>query len=341
VSQEPHDPPSQVLDASRMFLLDLQAAAHAALQLITEAGSPGTSTRQMDAAWLQTFGDNLARLQSWIIVDGNPFAKSGVGDVQVLVRLDILHSQIAEVISRADRLALSAYFEQSADIIQLLKAEPGTGPNAVNIEFMLKTLRVALEESPQNIDRTALKSAQETSARTRSQKIKIFVAAGEAGVDAAEQLAVNLRGRKIGPTAIDVVQSWTELPDLSTHGLHGMVSAISGCQYGALVLLPEEASAGVAGPGPATTGIRHLRLPADLDFLLGLMVGILRIENTFLVVPETEEAQLSQLLIGIVRAAYDPGKLDTSNAMDNVCSEIRQTISSQEKRARGAFENGK
>jgi predicted nucleotide-binding protein len=333
MSQDPYDSPSHhdLLDGSRLFLLDLQAAALAALELLRKADSPGAATQKMDDAWLQGFGDNLARVQSWIIEHGDPFSNSGVEEVQLLFRLNILHSQVDEVIAGSDWLVLCKYLERSANILHLLETQPGIDPGVVNIGFLLGTLRDALEGFPQSIGEGEPKPSEASTSQTPKQKIDIFVAAGKAGEDVAEQLAVKLAVREVGSRAIKVVQSRARLPDLSTHALPDMVSAISSCQYGALVLLPEETTVGDVKMETDSSSVQHLRLPADLEFLLGLMVGILDIKNTFLVVAEAKEAELSELLVGLTRATYDSNDLD-EDAMDNVASTIRQAISKLEKR---------
>lgn len=331
MSQDSHDRWSyhDLPDASRLFLADLQAVALAAWQLIGKVGAPGTATQNMDAAWLQGFGYNLANVQTWIIEHGSPFTDSGVEEIQLLFRLDMLHSQVEEVVTASDRLVLSKYLESSANIIQLFKAQPGIEPGIVNIGFLLGTLRDALECSPQNVDGTGRKPSQAVSPQARK-KIDIFVAAGEGGMDFAEQLAATLGKQKVGLLNIRVVRSWTKVLDLSKHALPGMVSAINSCQYGALVLQSDEVTVDAEVTDSGNSSTRRFRLSADLEFLLGLMVGILNFQNTFLVVPKTEETQLSRLLIGLELASYDPSDTD-GGAMHDAAYLIKNTISRLEK----------
>lgn len=331
MSQDSHDGPSHrgLPDASRLFLADLQAVALATWQLISKAHSPGPAMQDMDAAWLQGFGYNLASVQTWIIQHGSPFADSGVEEIQLLFRLNMLHSQLEEVVTTSDKLVLSKYLESSANIIQLFKAQPGIEPGIVNIGFLLGTLRDALECFPQDVSGTERKQPQAVSSRAR-EKIDIFVAAGVSGMDFADQLAATLGKQRVGPLNIRVIRSWTRVLDLSKHALPGMVSAISSCQYGALVLRSDEVTVDLEGADSGSSSTRRFRLSADLEFLLGLMVGILNFQNTFLVVPKKEETQLSQLLIGLGLASYDPNDTD-SGVMDDAAYLIKMTISQREK----------
>jgi predicted nucleotide-binding protein len=308
-----------------MFLMDLQAVAHRAWSIVGEGDSLGGARHKVDLAWLQGFGESLASVQSWVIEHGDPFSENGVAETQLLARLDVLHLSVKKIIDKSDRLVVHKYFERAADIVGILSKKPGIDPGILDIEFMLETLRMALEDSQWNTSENEPNPAPTVSPGAPKKRIGIFIAAGNAGEDAAEQLALML-DEKVGSNTTNVVRSWTRLAELGVHPLPGMITAIHECQYGALVLHPEEVTVRELADSGRTPGNRHLRLPVDLEFMLGVMTGILNIENTFLVMPETAEAELSSLLVGLVLAKYDPTEAD-DHMMNKAASRIRYTIS--------------
>lgn len=332
----------QVLDALSLFMSDLQRAAYAAIGFVREGDTVGTAAAEVDAARLQGLGDNLITVQSWLLEYPEPFSTPKVDEGQLLARLNLLHSQAKQMLKEPERSTLAKYFERSASIIDLLFSHP----NVNNVRFLLGTLQLALDDEPHNLPEAEVKPTNETAPvkHPESTGINIFVAAGDASLTAAEELALKLNTRKAGSAQIKVHQSWTWLPNLSELPLGGVTSVIRRCQYGALVLAAEEtttkettAEDTTADPDdtdPARSDSVHLRLSPDVEFLLGLTVGAFGIEKTFLVVPSTEKdkPKLAAFLNGLKSASYDPEDIDSETAMDMAATMIVRTIVAQEKR---------
>ena len=321
----------QPLDALRLFMFDLQAAAQKALELVREADSAGVTTHEVNTARLQGLGDNLTALQSWVIEVRSPFSAPSVAEEQLLARLKVLHSQAEQVIAEPEGLALSKYFERSTNIFDLLVDQPSVN----NIKFLLETLRVALEDLPLSIPRAGPKrsAASTTETRPKSIMITIFVAAGEASLSLAGELALKLSERTVDSKTIKVRQSWDALPNLSQYPLGGVTPVINSCQYGVLVLAPEETTADLNSTDSGHSSTGHLRLPADVEFLLGLMVGCFTMRKTFLVVPAKDEKkpELARLLTGLEPATYDPDDADNDDVMGLACTRIIKSIENVER----------
>jgi predicted nucleotide-binding protein len=321
----------QLLDALCLCLSDLQTVAYAALRLMREEGSPGTVAYEMDAARLQGLGDNLLELQSWVIKYGNPFPGADVHEQQLLTRLMILHLQAKQAITKPELPTLPEYFENLADVINLLKSQP----NVSNILYLMGTLQVALKSSTGNMRGTAPKQSHKLGPppRPKASEVDVFIAAGKTALKAAEELAMKLGISKVSESlSINPFLSWLELPELSQHPLAGVRTTISRCQYGVLILAPEETAVDrdAKDSDKPTTG--HFRLGADVEFMLGLMTGVFGIKKTFIVVPKKEKdrADLASLLAGLTLATYDPGAIGAGNAMSLACTQITSSISKGE-----------
>ena len=117
-------------------------------------------------------------------------------------------------------------------------------------------------------------------------------------------------------------------------------SALERCHYGALVLVAEEATVDVDGVTAGNIITGRLRLSADVDFLLGLMVGVFGVQCTFMVLPEAqnEQPELATLLVGLTRATYIPANVGQNEAMSQAGNEIMKAIRQQEKTGRSSVE---
>jgi predicted nucleotide-binding protein len=320
----------ELLRALGLFMSDLQVAALEALKLVDEVGSTGATALEVDAARLQGLGDNLIAIQSWIVKGSDLFSGPKVDDLQLLARLNVLRLQAENVIRKPERLALCRYLERSSDIINLLNQ-----PSANNIEFLLKTLQLALEDSPRISPEIETEPSNEPALQMQSKptKINIFLAAGDAGLTAARALAPKLDRQRVMSREIKVSQSWSRMPNLGEMRLGGVTAVIRSCQYGTLVLTAEETTIGNTDNDSSSPTKGHLRLPPDVEFLLGLMVGAFGMDKTFLVVPTTEKdkPELASFLHGVISAEYDPANSDSDQEMDVVSSLIIKTITDKEK----------
>lgn len=313
-----------------MFMADLQTAAYEALQLLDETELEESAPPVTDAARLQGFDDNLASLQSRIIKDPRLFPSLGVPDFLVMDRLNVLRAQAQRVIAEPDRRGLSEYFEDAADMVELLADQA----RFKQIKFFLGTLQLTLRESSASPLRAGPQRPHAAVSQAPPGHVKVFVAAGETGRPAADELALRLVNSKVGQTPVKVLRSWDPVGALSNQPLVTARSRIEGCRYGVLVLIAEEATTvdvNAATAGNLVTG--RLRLSADLEFLLGLMVGFFNMAHTFLVLPRPQDQQpeLTTLLQGLTVASYDPADVDRKEAMGDACTRIIWTIETQEK----------
>jgi hypothetical protein len=315
-----------------MFMADLHTAAYEALQLADEADLAKSAPPVTATARLQGFDDNLASLQSRIITDPGRFSSLSVPDFLMLDRLNFLRSQAQRVIAAPDRSGFSGYFEDAADMMELLADQPGVK----EIIFCLGTLQGRLRESPVSLPRAGPQRSGTTASQEPSGHVNVFVAAGKAGRAGAEELAYRLGNNTVGETQVKVLRSW-DAGALSQHPLFTARTRIEGCRYGALVLVAEEATVDV-NAGNIITG--RLRLSADVEFLLGLMVGFFGMARTFLVLPQpqNDQPELATLLQGLTPASYDPADVDRKEAMSQACTTIIWAIERQEQQLAAAHE---
>jgi hypothetical protein len=322
-------PGNELRVALRMFMSDLHTAAYEAVQLADEADLAESAPRVTDAARLQGFDDNLAYLQSLVIKDPGLFSSLSVPDFLMLDRLNVLRSQAQRVIALSDRSGLCGYFEDAIGLMDLLADQPGVK----EIKFFLGTLRLALREKPPLLLDAEPESPAGPASEASPRQVKIFLVASEAGQAAAEELAGLLRKRKHGVENVQVTQSWDLVGELSQQPLVTARSAVARCHYGALVLVADEAT---VDPNSGTAGNifkGRLRLSADVEFLLGLMVGVFGVQFTFMVLPEpqSEQPELATLLVGLTKASYVPANLGQNMAMSQACNEIMNAVRIQEK----------
>jgi hypothetical protein len=315
-----------------MFMADLQTAASEALKLADQPELAESASQVADAARLQGFDDNLASLQARIIKEPEFLSALNVRDVLVRDRLNDLNSEAQRVIAEPDRPGLSAYFEHSADIIDLFAGQAGVS----EIRWFLGTLQGRLGTRLVSLPQAGPQRPSAPARQAPPGHMKVFVAAGETGRPAAAELAFRLGESKAGQTPVKVLRSW-DAGDLSQHPLVTARTRIRGCHYGALVLAAEEATVDV-NAGNITTG--RLRLSADVEFLLGLMVGSFDMAHTFLVLPqaESEQPELATFLQGLTYASYDPADVDGREAMSQACTKIIWAIERQEKQLAAAHE---
>jgi hypothetical protein len=311
---------------------DLQTAAYEALQLADQAELAESASSVADTARLQGFDDNLASLQSRIIREPEFFSDLSVREVLVLDRLNDLRSEAQRVIAERDRPGLSAYFVHSAVVLDLFADQPGVK----EITFFLGTLQSKLGKPLVSLPSAGPQRPGATASQAPPGYVNVFVAAGKAGRPAAEELAYRLGENTVGKTQVKVLRSW-DAGALSQHPLITARTRIEGCRYGALVLVADEATVDVDA-GNIITG--RLRLSADVEFLLGLMVGFFGMARTFLVLPEPEIKQpaLATFLQGLTHASYDPADVDGKKAMSQAYTKIIWEIDDQEEQLAAAHE---
>jgi hypothetical protein len=312
--------------ALRMFMSDLHTAVYEALQLVNEADLPESALRVTDAARLRGFDDNLASLQSQIVKGAGLFSSLSIRDVLMLDRLNLLRSRAQRAIEAPDILGLSGYFEDATGLMDLLADQEGVN----EIKFFLGTLRLSLLGKPGPLPGAGREPPAAPVSETSPRQVKVFLVASDSGQAAGEELADLLRSR---PDNIRVTQSWDLGTQLSRQPFVTSRTAVQNSHYGAVVLVAAEATVDVKGAtGGFITG--RFRLSADVDFLLGLMVGILDLEHTFMVLPEPEhqQPQLATLLNGVTMASYVPVDVgQDGGAMSPACNAIMNAIRKQEK----------
>ena len=315
------------------FIAELQTAASKALQSVDEAELAESTPAVANAARLRGFHDSLASLQSQIIKDPGLFSSLSVPGFLMLDRLNVLSSQAQRVIAAPDRSGLCGYFEDATGLIDMLAGLEGVK----EISFFLGTLQLKLREEPPFL-LAGRESPAAPAPGASPRQVKIFLVASGAGQAAAEELAGLLRIRKLdpeGPANVLVTQSWDLVGELSQHPFATARSRVEDCNYGALVLVADEATVDVRGATAGNIITGRFRLSADVDFLLGLMVGVYGLERTFMVLPkdQNEQPELATLLVGVTRASYVPADVGQNVAMSQACNEIMNAIRALEKPA--------
>jgi hypothetical protein len=319
-----------------MFMSDLHVAAYEALHLADGADLAESAPPVTDAARLQGFDDNLASLQSRIVKGSSLFSSLSIPDVLMLDRLNVLGSQAQRVIAAPDRSGLSGYFEDATRLMDLLPEQPGVS----EIKFFLGTLRLALYEKPPFLPGVGPESPAAPAPEASPRQVEVFLVASDSGQEAGGELADLLHNRK--PGNIRITQSWDLGGELSRQPFVTARTAVRRCHYGVLVLVADEATVNVNGASTGNFITGRFRLSADVDFLLGLMVGVFGLECTFMVLPEPENEQpeLATLLLGLEKASYVPADVGQNvGAMSRACNAIINAIRKQEKTRRGSGES--
>jgi hypothetical protein len=326
---------NEIRVAMRMFMSDLHVAAYEALHLADGADIAESTSPVTDAARLQGFDDNLASLQSQIVKGDGLFSSLSIPNVLMLDRLNVLRLRAERVIAAPDRSGLSGYFDDATRLMDLLPDQADVN----QIKFFLGTLRLALHEKSPFLPGVRPGSRAAPASAASPRQVKVFLAASDSGQQAAEELAELLHNRK--PGNIRVTQSWDLVGELSRQPLATARTMVESCHYGALVLVADEATLDVNGANTGNLVTGRFRLSADVEFLLGLMVGIFKLDHTFMVLPEREnqQPQLPVLLNGLTRASYAPADVGQNvGAMSLACNRIMQAIREQEKTG-GSGEN--
>jgi predicted nucleotide-binding protein len=247
----------------------------------------------------------------------------------LLTKLNILHASARKILEPPESYQISGYLAESAEIIRLIREQRSVANIVFFLEMLSKEFRYSSDVMKEMVPEPS--RTTQSGVHHRPGKIRVFVASSSAAQAAAEEVAMGLPLTSLGP---DVTQSWLRLPDLGTQAMVGVRQAIKQCQYGVLVLTPEETTVPHDAKDAARPDTLHLRLSPDAEFMLGLMVGALGVENTFIVVPEDkkDQAELTSLLAGITLATYDPDQVgnESGNAMEMTCTKIAQTISKRE-----------
>jgi hypothetical protein len=322
--------PDELIDALCLCLSDIETVAYSTSQTMRALDPAGTVASGIDEARLKGLGDHVQELRLWVIGDRNPFIGTGIDNALLLVRLNILHATARKIIEAPGSYSAAGYLSESAEIIGLIREQR----SVTNIVFFLRMLGEALGPLAGALKGIAPDTppATQPGPPRRPGKIRVFLAASKPARSAAELLAVVLPKTSLGP---EVTQSWLRLPELSTQTIIGVQQAIKECQYGVLVLTPEESTVPLDAADAAAHGTLHLRLSADAEFMLGFMAGAFGVTHTFMVVPadKKDQAELTGLLAGITFATYDPGQLENASdgTMENACTLIVRTIVSRER----------
>src|ERR1700761_901438 len=268
VSQDVKSPaPDELIDALCLCLSDIETVAYSASRIMHAVDPAGTAASGIDEARLKGFGDHVQELRSWVIGYRNPFLGTSIDGMLLLTKLNILHVNARKILEPPESCQISGYLAESAEIIGLIREQR----SVANIVFFLEMLGKAFRYSSDVMKEIVPEPSRTTQsgAHHRPGKIHVFVASSGAAQAAAEEVAVGLSLTSLGP---DVTQSWLRLPDLGTQAMVGVRQAIKQCQYGVLVLTPEETTVPHDAKDAARPGTLHLRLSPDAEFMLGLMV---------------------------------------------------------------------
>lgn len=144
----------------------------------------------------------------------------------------------------------------------------------------------------------------------------VFIGSSSEGKDVAERLAARLDNYGSVETKI-----WTQgVFDIGTHVLDGLIQQASTADFAILVLSPDDA-----------VESREVRSQAPRDnviFELGLFIGALGKDRTYMVQPDGAPLKLPSDLAGITQARYNPARSDgdLSSALNAAAISIRDQI---------------
>ncbi len=105
---------------------------------------------------------------------------------------------------------------------------------------------------------------------------------------------------------------------ISDFGLDSLLQMLSTCDFGAFIFAPDDLV--------TIRKQRHRAVRDNVLFELGLFMGRLGRERTFVIVPNRVEIHLPSDLVGLNLATYEPDRDDHVAALGVACNKIRQAV---------------
>jgi predicted nucleotide-binding protein len=171
-------------------------------------------------------------------------------------------------------------------------------------QSIIRAFRHALESGPFN---------REPNLTSKSRKSRVFVGSSAESLPHAYAVQENL-----DPHDADV-KVWPQgVFDIGSYGLESLLEAVKSHDFGVFVFAPDDVT--------IIRKVAHKVVRDNVIFELGLFMGGLGRERTFVIAPTGIDLHLPTDLLGWNVAHYDPNRADTVAAMGIACNQIRLAI---------------